>query len=285
MYRKVIKEYKKLPAQLSEMWKPLLDYLSVTYPHFIHTMLLMIAHRVTESKIILKEDVKRRYYNCLMLCWYTNILENYAVKPNSTGVRKFVIPYVPILHMCATKIDKWTIKMIKRTLPWVNSERVHKIVESSIYYFDWSQDIKRQERGMKSKTKKRSASIAFPSNPDDSAGLKDCDEMEPILQSIKKRQKVTTTDEDSWSPVFQDDSPGIGLLNGKFPSLEVPKDAVFEYLVVPKETKKIEADSNVRESSDIHGVEYEEGYKPAEMEEIPDSVVAAPEKVEIKELF
>jgi len=137
------------------MWDPAIRKFARTWPHFIHVLLLMIVHRITESKVITENRQKRGYHNSLMICWFGHIIDNFALKPRAVMEwKKYNVPLLSILHMCANKIDKWTIKIIKKLKPFISDVKYLRKIRIALSFYNQGQDIRRTERKLPSKRRR-----------------------------------------------------------------------------------------------------------------------------------
>jgi len=284
------------------MWDPALKIFTKAWPHFIHVILLTIVHRITESKVVTEDSKSRGYYNSLLVCWFGHIFDNYALHPQYPIGSKFKIPFTHILYMCANKIDKWTIRIIKKLQPHITDDNGLSKIRTALHFYNRAQDIRRAERKLPTKRRRdesSSQSLSDLQNEDFITFDKpteelDLDNFETEFQR-RKRQKLvgisnsTTAIQQTgvgigWE-VCTLDCPGLGLLhNGQVPNLDLPKELdslYFEDVFKPTENKLYHVMDHVEE----HKIENNDKEFQSEIKEVMNQETKKEIIQQIKLLF
>jgi len=178
---------------------------------------------------------RRKIVNSLLVSWYRYILEKFILIGTKLHLDKESrllkidyrtpeVPYTTILHMCALKSDKWTKKVVEVTNQYTKYKA--SLLQGEV--------IKPQRHGRSGKKRKREDMSAAPQTQDEEQ-LDQSKSEEDVKQKPKKRQKVS--DDENWQKCT-DEYPGIGLLFGQIPNLELPTELdsyIGARFLVPKE--------------------------------------------------
>eukprot|EP01129_Flabellula_baltica_P003799 TRINITY_DN13529_c0_g1_i1.p1 TRINITY_DN13529_c0_g1~~TRINITY_DN13529_c0_g1_i1.p1 ORF type:complete len:543 (+),score=113.67 TRINITY_DN13529_c0_g1_i1:1-1629(+) len=238
------KPFSKLPERLKLMWGFPLQRFGEYWSHFNYTFLLSLVQSIIESKNLRNENPDARNYRAsLLVCWY-----NYLIDYCST-LENVYLPLTPIVSLCSEKLDKWTIKVLRKTysLDFIKISLKMRI-ESVLNNYEEAQEIRKFERKRKAvKRKFDELPVQFDFDIDEFEQKKEL----VIEQRIKKKARLKLEKEAHevgtvFVPVEPSDS-GLFLIDGRRPDLSLPEE--LDMLKGAQFLKKVRPDETFEDQS------------------------------------